>query len=188
VLLGGDVAALDALGERDLLLSAQQWHAPDRAQVEAQRVEARLDRQVDVRAAQLLQARAQARALVLALLSLLLVAPLALLLGAGAGADRLAHLGRRLARSEDLDAVLPQVAQEVLSLLRRELRLLDRRTDRVRAQEAALLPLGDDALKLLHLCHRLLGGHLQTLQLLAHSDSQGPTQNPRRGGEPTRPP
>ena len=48
VLLGGDVAALDALGQRDLLLGAQQRHAADRAQVQPQRVEARLDRQVDV--------------------------------------------------------------------------------------------------------------------------------------------
>ena len=47
VLLGGDVAALDPLGEQHLLLGAQQRHAADRAQIQAQRVEARLDREVD---------------------------------------------------------------------------------------------------------------------------------------------
>ena len=49
VLLGLHVAALDALGERDLLVGGQQRHAADRAQVQAQRVERRLDREVDLR-------------------------------------------------------------------------------------------------------------------------------------------
>ena len=48
LLLGEHVAALDALGQRDLLLGRQQLDAADRAQVEAQRVEARLDREVDL--------------------------------------------------------------------------------------------------------------------------------------------
>ena len=47
--LGRHVAALDALGQRDLLLGGQQVHAADRAQVQPQRVEARLDREVDLR-------------------------------------------------------------------------------------------------------------------------------------------
>ena len=49
VLLGGHVAALDALGERRPPVGGEQVHAADRAQVEAQRVEARLDGQVDLR-------------------------------------------------------------------------------------------------------------------------------------------
>ena len=49
LLLGGHVAALDALRQRDLLVGGQQVHAADRAQVQPQRVEARLDRQVDLR-------------------------------------------------------------------------------------------------------------------------------------------
>ena len=46
--LGHHVAALDALGQLDLLLCGQQRHAPDRAQVEPQRVEAGLDGEVDL--------------------------------------------------------------------------------------------------------------------------------------------
>ena len=42
LLLGRHVPALDALGEAHLFGGAQQRHAPDRAQVQAQRVEARL--------------------------------------------------------------------------------------------------------------------------------------------------
>ena len=48
LLLGAHVAALDPLRETDLLVGREQVHAADRAQVEAQRVEARLDRQVDL--------------------------------------------------------------------------------------------------------------------------------------------
>ena len=49
LLLGDHVAALDALGQADLFVGGEQVHPPDRAQVEPQRVEARLDRQVDLR-------------------------------------------------------------------------------------------------------------------------------------------
>jgi hypothetical protein len=48
VLLGRDVAALDPLGQFDLLRGAEQIDAADRAQVEAQRVEARLDGEVEL--------------------------------------------------------------------------------------------------------------------------------------------
>jgi hypothetical protein len=43
------VAALDPLRQRDLLLGRQQRHPPDRAQVEPQRVERRLDAEVELR-------------------------------------------------------------------------------------------------------------------------------------------
>ncbi len=42
------VAALDPLGQLDLLLGRQQLHPADRAQVEAQRVQARLDGEVEL--------------------------------------------------------------------------------------------------------------------------------------------
>ena len=47
--LGAHVALLDALGQVDLLARAEQRHAADLPQVEAQRVEARLDGQVDLK-------------------------------------------------------------------------------------------------------------------------------------------
>src|SRR3954464_12489119 len=49
LLLGGHVAALDALGERDLLGGGQQRDLADRAQVEAQGIQRRLDGEVDGR-------------------------------------------------------------------------------------------------------------------------------------------
>ena len=51
LLLGDQVAALDPLGQRDLALGGEQLYAADRAQVEPQRVQARLDREVDLRLA-----------------------------------------------------------------------------------------------------------------------------------------
>ena len=48
LLLGVHVAALDPLREAHLLLGGEQLDLPDRAQVEAQRVEAGLDRQVEL--------------------------------------------------------------------------------------------------------------------------------------------
>ena len=48
LLLRDHVAALDALGEPDLLVRGEQVDPPDRAEVEAQGVEARLDGQVDL--------------------------------------------------------------------------------------------------------------------------------------------
>ena len=48
LLLGLHVAALDPAGECDLLLRRQQVHAPDRPEVQPQRVERGLDREVDL--------------------------------------------------------------------------------------------------------------------------------------------
>jgi hypothetical protein len=48
LLLRDQVAALDALGEADLLVGGEQRHLPDLAQVLAQRVEAGLDVQVEL--------------------------------------------------------------------------------------------------------------------------------------------
>ncbi len=50
MLLGEHVAALDALGEADLLGSGEQRHLSDRAQVQTQRIEARFDAQIELAA------------------------------------------------------------------------------------------------------------------------------------------
>ena len=49
---------------------------------------------------------------------------------------------RRRARGDDLDAVLLEVAEQVLGLLARELCLLDHRGHRLGGQESPLLTLG----------------------------------------------
>src|SRR6185503_18226896 len=49
LLLGYEVAALDPLGQGNLALGGQQLYAADRPQVEPQRIQAGLDRQVDLR-------------------------------------------------------------------------------------------------------------------------------------------
>src|SRR3954452_22840312 len=59
--LGDHVAALDALGEVNLLLRGEQRDASDRTQVETQRVQARLDREVDLGLLRGLAARLLAR-------------------------------------------------------------------------------------------------------------------------------
>src|SRR4029078_9012282 len=51
LLLGHQVAALDALGQRHLALGGQQLYAGDRAQVEPERIQAGLDREGDLRLA-----------------------------------------------------------------------------------------------------------------------------------------
>src|SRR4051794_40138190 len=96
--LGDHVAALDALGELDLLLGGQQRHAPDRAQVQAQRVEARLDREVD--------------------LGFLRRLGPGLLARLGGGFD-LVDLGRRglAVGADDVDALLVQVLMQLPDLL-----------------------------------------------------------------------
>ena len=48
LLLGDQVATLDAPGQLDLAVGREQLHLADRAQVEPQRIQAGLDRQVDL--------------------------------------------------------------------------------------------------------------------------------------------
>src|SRR3954454_6487868 len=130
--LSGHVAALDALGEVDLLLRRQERHAPDRAQVEAQRVEARLDREVDLRLLRRLAAGLLAR------------------LG---GRLDLVHLGgRRLAVGADhVDALLVQVLMELLDLLLGDLDLLEGGRDLLEGERTALLAFGDQLTEVVHL-------------------------------------
>jgi hypothetical protein len=92
--LGGHVAALDSPRQLDLLLGVEQLDPPDRAQIEPQRVEARLDREIE--------------------LGLLRSAGLRLRLLVGGDAV----LG------EDVDPVLDQVGVEVANLLLGDLDLL----------------------------------------------------------------
>jgi hypothetical protein len=103
VLLGGHVAALDPLREPDLLQRGQQLHPPDRAQVQPQRVERRLDRQVDLGLLRSVLGRVRVVALRL-------------------GDER----GRLAVGSDHVDPVLHEKAVELLDLLLRDLDLFER--------------------------------------------------------------
>ena len=109
------------LRQRHLLVGGQQLHAPDRAQVEPQRVEARLDRQVDLR---------------------LSSAP-----GSPPGrvgrALVIAAIAARSSLRDDLDAGFQEVSVEVADLLLRDLDLLETGGDLLERQVAALASLGD---------------------------------------------
>src|SRR6266566_8277658 len=117
--LRAHVAALDALGEVDLLIGGQERHLPDLAQVEPQRVERRLDREVELRRLDLLGQRLLMR-------------------------QRLV-----LFALDELDAVVDQVGGEVLQLLLAELELVDPGDDLVVGEEALLFPGLDELLQLL---------------------------------------
>ena len=132
LLLGDQVAALDALREGDLALRGEQLHAADRPQVEAQRVKRRLDREVDLRLARrvgrlgFLPARGRLEA---------------------------ATLGRRElpVRTDDVDALAFQVGVQLGDLLLRDLHLFQRGGDLLERQEAALLTFGNERTELVDL-------------------------------------
>ena len=109
--LRAHVAALDPLRQIDLLVGGQQRHLADLAQVETQRVERRLDGQVEL-----------GRALDLFLDERLLVRQALVLLA-----------------FHELDAVVDEVGREVFDLLLRELDFLDSLDDLVVGEEALLL-------------------------------------------------
>ena len=123
LLLGVQVAALDPLGQRDLALGREQLHAADRAQVEPQRVQARLDREVDLGLAR------RVRALLARLLGALEAAALA---------DR-----RPAVLADHVDALVLQVRVELGDLLLGDLDLLQRGGDLREGEEALLLALRD---------------------------------------------
>ena len=108
--LGRHVALLDPLRQLDLLVGGEQLDPADRAQVEAQRVEARLDRQVE--------------------LGLLRAARLRLALRLLVGGEPV--LG------DHVDAVLDQVGVQALDLLLGDLDLLERLRDLLEGEIAAL--------------------------------------------------
>ncbi len=168
LLLGDHVAALDPLGEVDLLLGRQQADSADRAQVEPQRVEARLDRQVDLRA---LRRRSAAR-----------VRPFPL--GVAGGRHRGLAVGL-----DHVDAVLLQVRMQLLHLLLRDLHLLQGGSDLLERQVAALLTFGDQLTELLHLRDRSLVRQ-QNCSLLPHDFARSSSRrdSDRAHVWPRRPP
>ena len=184
VLLGGDVAALDALGKRDLLFGAQQRHAADRAQVQPQRVEAGLDRQIDRGALELFEADLQLADVLTVVFADANTGSSERVLGRPPNervldvlwrADPHAvnvQLGCGLARGEHLDAVLLQVSQQVVRLLHGQLRVLHRASQRGRRHVSPLVGVGDRSLQLLQLHHGYLRGTNQTLKPLAQLASQ----------------
>ena len=123
------------LRERHLLAGGQQVDPADRAQVEPQRVEARLDRQVDLR---LLAARAA-------------------LPSAPARHGRRPPAGRSLV-GDDVDRRLEQVRAELHDLLLGDLDLLEARRDLLERQIAPLAALGHQRPQLLDVEDARLGG------------------------------
>jgi hypothetical protein len=202
VLLGRHVAALDALGQQHLLLAVQQRNPPDRAQVQAQRVEARLDRQVELGPLQVLEAGAQpSRGLPVRvrLLAALLGALRRLLIAGGCEralpVDRvvLVAIGPRarlvggVVCVEHLDPLFLEVAEQLLNLLGRELGLLQRGGDRLGGQKSPLMTAGDHAPDVLHVDHGCIRDDCQPLVL--PPQLRPPRLDPqRRSGEPLRPP
>jgi predicted ATPase/class 3 adenylate cyclase len=117
------VAALDPLGEVDLLVGGQERHFPDLTEVEAQRVERRLHGQVELGCfpVGLLRPR-ECRLLVRWMLVLLAF--------------------------DELDRVVDQVGVEVFDLLLGQLDFLERRDDFVVREEPLLLSLLDEPVEL----------------------------------------
>ena len=120
--------ALDPLRQLDLLLGGQQLDATDRAQVQPQRVEARLDGQVELRLLRRLR-------LTVPFASLYAVSP---------------------SRRDHVHPVLDQVAVQVLDLLLGHLDLLERPRDLLEGQVAALAPLRDQRPQLVEVGERRL--------------------------------
>jgi hypothetical protein len=123
VLLRRHVAPLDELRERHLLVGRQERNLPDLAEVEAQRVERRLDREIELR------------------LDLLLLDGHRLCMREVLVLDALV----------ELDRVIDQIGVEVLDLLLGELDVVEPRHDLVVREEPLLEPLLDQALELLDL-------------------------------------
>ena len=138
LLLGGHVATLDPLCQRHLLLGVEQVDATDRAQVKPQRVEARLDGEIDL-------------------------GPLALL-GARLGRVRGGRLDRAWLRSRrptvlllhDVDSLLVEIRVQLLELLLCHLDLFQVRSDLIEGQKAAIVPFGDQRAQLFDLADRSL--------------------------------
>ena len=124
--LRAHVAALDALGEVDLLICGQERNLADLSQVEAKRVERGLDGEVEL-------------------------GPGLLLLG-----ECRLLVRRRLVLDtlDQLDAVVDEVRVEVLDLLLGEVDFLQPGDDLVVGEEPLLLPFGDELVQLLDVGQR----------------------------------
>ena len=134
LLLGHQVAALDPLGERDLALGGQQLDAADRPQVEPQRIQAGLDRQVDLRLARRVGRLALRRRR---------LEPAAL-------GDR----GTPVLGVHDVDALILQVRVQLGDLLLGDLHLFKTRGDLLEGQEPPLLAFKNQRAKLVDLDDR----------------------------------
>src|SRR4051794_22512289 len=132
LLLGVQVAALDALRERDLAVGGQQLHAADRPQVEAQRVERGLDREVALRLARRV--------------SSLSLGPAPRRLEASAFGGR-----EPAVRADDVDPLALEPGMQLCDLLLRDLHLFQRGGDLLEGQEPALLAFGDERTELVDL-------------------------------------
>ena len=121
MLLRRHVAALDPLCERDLLVGRQERHLADLPEVEAERVERRLDREVELRRGRLL----------------------------GRGDRPLVRQRLVLLPLVQLDRMIDQVCRELLELLLREIDVLEGLDDLVVREEPLLLPLLDELVELL---------------------------------------
>src|SRR5829696_1544901 len=153
-------AALDALGEVHLLVGRQQRHLPDLAQVEPQRVEARLDGQVEL-----------GRVLRLLLLDERPLVWKALVVLA----------------LDELHAVVDQVGGEIFELILRELDFLDTGDDLVIGEEALLLPCLDQLLQLLDVGKSDVDGEHVFTTSGFDAGSRGKTDE-QRGAGPAHPP
>ncbi len=145
--LGAHVAALDALCERYLLVGGEQRNFSDLAQVEPQRVERRLDGEIELR---------RCNDLVVLRHRLLVRRALVLL------------------AFDELDAVLDQVRVEVFDLLLCELDILEPVDDLVIGEESLLLSVRDELLQLLDVrrWRDVDGEHVCDLRLLVVDDGR----------------
>ena len=137
LLLGEHVAALDAPRQHHLLLSGQEADPPDGAEVEAQRIEAGLDRQVD--------------------LDLLALIGISVGVALGRGLDAVA-LGLRGAPvgADDDDALFIQVRVEFLDLLLGHIHLFEAGLDLGEGEKPTLLAARDQRPQLVELHNRSL--------------------------------
>src|SRR5215217_4521514 len=136
LLLGDQVATLDALRQRDRAIGRQQLDLTDRTQVQAQRVEARLDREVDLG----------------------LAGSIRLLVRVPGGRLETAPFGGRRTPvgAHDVDPLALQEGVELDDLLLRDLDLLQAGGDLLEGQEPTLLAFGDQRAQLVDLGDRRL--------------------------------
>jgi hypothetical protein len=134
--LGHHVPALDPPRQFDLLVGGEQLHPSDRAQVQAQRVEARLDRQVQLRLPRRVGRRRAVRRL------------------------RLLVGGQAVPR-DHINPVLDQVGVQALDLLLGHLDLRERPRDLLERQVSPLTTLRDQPAQRLDVAERRLAVQLR---------------------------
>ena len=154
------VAALDPLGEADLLICGEERHLADLPEVEAEAVERWLDGEVELR-----------RSWELVFLRLRL----------------LVRRGLVLLAFDELDVVVDEVGVEVLDLLLRQLDVVEAVDDLVVGEEPLLGSIGDEFLELFDLWERDLDGEqVGDLRLVLNDVVDEPDMQ-RTGPTPTSP-